>query len=139
MRSTNKETISRTLICSLLIANLVIANLPIAHANEEKTNSTNERAVEIIQIFGSTNALDTAPGSGHAISEEQLEDFEFDDIHRVLQSVPGVYIREEDGYGLRPNIGLRGATSERSSKIALMEDGVLLSPAPYSAFQECLV
>ena len=133
MRSTNKEKISRTLICSLLIANLVIANLPIAHANEEKTNSTNERAVEIIQIFGSTNALDTATGSGHAISEEQLEDFEFDDIHRVLQSVPGVYIREEDGYGLRPNIGLRGATSERSSKIALMEDGVLLSPAPYSA------
>lgn len=133
MRNTNKETISGTLICSLLIANLVIANLPIAHANEEKTNSTNERAVEIIQIFGSTNALDTATGSGHALSEEQLEEFEFDDIHRVLQSVPGVYIREEDGYGLRPNIGLRGATSERSSKIALMEDGVLLSPAPYSA------
>jgi Fe(3+) dicitrate transport protein len=88
---------------------------------------------DVIQIFGNQNALETATGSGFVLNEAALEQFEFDDIHRVLQSVPGVYIREEDGYGLRPNIGLRGATSERSSKIALMEDGVLIAPAPYSA------
>lgn len=88
---------------------------------------------DVIQIFGNKNVLETATGSGFVLNEAALEQFEFDDIHRVLQSVPGVYIREEDGYGLRPNIGLRGATSERSSKIALMEDGVLIAPAPYSA------
>jgi Fe(3+) dicitrate transport protein len=88
---------------------------------------------DIIQIFGEKQALETTTGSGFVLNEAALEQFEFDDIHRVLQSVPGVYIREEDGYGLRPNIGLRGATSERSSKIALMEDGVLIAPAPYSA------
>jgi len=72
-------------------------------------------------------------GSAHAIEEKELERKEYDDIHRVLGSVPGVYIREEDGYGLRPNIGLRGASSDRSSKVTLMEDGILLAPAPYSA------
>ncbi|MDU0354016.1 TonB-dependent receptor [Paraglaciecola aquimarina] len=88
---------------------------------------------DVIQIFGNKHALETATGSGFVLNESALEQFEFDDIHRVLQGVHGVYIREEDGYGLRPNIGLRGATSERSSKIALLEDGVLIAPAPYSA------
>lgn len=73
------------------------------------------------------------PGSAYTLGAAELERFESDDVHKVLAAVPGVYIREEDGYGLRPNIGMRGTGSERSAKIALMEDGVLIAPAPYSA------
>lgn len=72
-------------------------------------------------------------GSANVVTEETIERFEHDDAHRVLGQVPGVYLREEDGYGLRPNIGMRGASSDRSAKVTLMEDGVLLAPAPYSA------
>ncbi len=72
-------------------------------------------------------------GSAHVIGRDELELTEQNDVHRVLQQVPGVYVRDEDGYGLRPNIGLRGAASDRSSKVTLMEDGVLFAPAPYSA------
>jgi len=110
--------------------------LPITHlalAQDNAGENVKDDIQDVIQIFGNKQALETATGSGFVLNEAALEQFEFDDIHRVLQSVPGVYIREEDGYGLRPNIGLRGATSERSSKIALMEDGVLIAPAPYSA------
>ena len=72
-------------------------------------------------------------GSAQVIGKEELERQEANDLHRVLQSVPGVYVREEDGFGLRPNIGIRGASSDRSSKVTLMEDGILFGPAPYSA------
>lgn len=73
------------------------------------------------------------PGSFQVLGQRQLERFEYDDSHAVLRQVPGVYIREEDGVGLRPNISMRGANPDRSKKVTLMEDGVLFGPAPYSA------
>lgn len=73
------------------------------------------------------------PGSVHVIGSEALQRYKYDDPHATLQLVPGVYVRQEDGFGLRPNIGIRGAVSDRSQKVALMEDGVLFGPAPYSA------
>lgn len=73
------------------------------------------------------------PGAQTTLDRERLDREEHDDLHKVLGGVAGVYLRDEDGYGLRPNIGMRGAAADRSSKITLMEDGVLIAPAPYSA------
>jgi len=72
-------------------------------------------------------------GSAQALDEKKLQTLQYDDPNAVLLQVPGVYIRQEDGFGLRPNIGLRGTNPNRSSKVTLMEDGVLFGPAPYSA------
>jgi Fe(3+) dicitrate transport protein len=69
----------------------------------------------------------------YVLDEKALEKYDFDDATQVLAQVPGVYVRTEDGYGLRPNIGMRGADSDRSKKVTLLEDDVLFGPAPYSA------
>ena len=72
-------------------------------------------------------------GSVHSVKRKQLERFKYDDPTAVFLTIPGVYARGEDGYGLRPNIGIRGGNSDRSKKITLTEDSVLFGPAPYSA------
>lgn len=51
----------------------------------------------------------------------------------IAQQVPGVYVRDEDGYGNFPNISLRGVDGSRSTKVTLMEDGILTAPSPYAS------
>ena len=117
---------------------LVIASSGHVFAESEIQSVEDKQAkkhvvMEEVLVTGGKEALQTLSGSGHLIEPETLETFDYTDLNQVISYVPGVYVRQEDGYGLRPNIGIRGATSDRSQKITLMEDGVLISPAPYSA------
>ena len=95
--------------------------------------SAEDIALDNVYITGGKDSISRKPGSATLMDDVALEVFEYTDIHRVLNAVPGVNIQEEDGYGLRPNIGLRGTSPERSKKITVMEDGILSGPAPYSA------
>ena len=86
-----------------------------------------------VALIGSEEAARTLPASGVYLGEETLRRYLNADVNRVLRQAPGVYLREEDGWGLFPNISIRGVTTERSKAVTLMEDGILSAPAPYSA------
>jgi Fe(3+) dicitrate transport protein len=90
------------------------------------------QALPPITVIGSKDDAAALVGSGQYVDREDITRQGYDDIHRLLREIPGVYVREEDGYGLFPNISLRGVDPGRSAKLTLMEDGVLTAPAPYT-------
>jgi Fe(3+) dicitrate transport protein len=91
--------------------------------------------LERTRLVGDPSLARQIPGSAHVIDRTTLKEAKlaFDDVHGLLRQVPGVNVQEEEGYGQRPHIGMRGTGTERSSKVTLMEDGVLIAPAPYSS------
>ena len=92
-----------------------------------------EEVIESVTIIGSAEDQRKLAGSGQIISNEDLSKAMDTDIQKILTAVPGVYMRTEEGYGLRPNISIRGTAIERSAKVAVMEDGVLVAPSPYTS------
>jgi Fe(3+) dicitrate transport protein len=91
-------------------ASLTIASLFLTQATAADTS------IEEVVVIGSKEELNMLAGSGAVLDERYLDKRDDSDLHRALAEVPGLYIREEDGYGLRPNIGIRGATTDRSQK-----------------------
>ena len=99
----------------------------------DSIQNLDEIIISTTAIFGNKYVAKNRTGSAYYLSPKEIQKYGFTDINRTLRTVPGVTIYEEDGFGLRPNISLRGTSPERSSKITLMEDGILIAPAPYSA------
>ncbi|MFO0430138.1 MAG: TonB-dependent receptor family protein, partial [Hyphomonadaceae bacterium] len=87
--------------------------------------------VETIIVIGQKDGLRTIPGSGATIEQTDLVRARVLSVNEALRQVPGVFARDEEGMGLRPNIGIRGLSPTRSSKVLLLEDGLPLSFAPY--------
>jgi Fe(3+) dicitrate transport protein len=97
------------------------------YAQQDTTSATK---LEQVTIVGERAA--SIPGAGSYINKRTLEKLNQPNVNNVLRIIPGVNIRDEEGFGLRPNIGLRGTPVNRSAKITLMEDGILVAPAPYA-------
>ena len=85
----------------------------------------------VITVIGDRIRLDSIPGSADVLDQEVLVESRVFTINEALRKVPGVFARDEEGLGLRPNLGVRGLNPTRSSKVLLLEDGIPIAYAPY--------
>ncbi len=100
---------------------------------QDKNASAGLEVLEPFEVIGSKQNVLTLEGAGAYLDTSDLAPFVHTDANEILSQVPGVYLRGEEGYGLFPNISLRGVDSQRSKKVSLLEDGVPSSPSPFSA------
>jgi Fe(3+) dicitrate transport protein len=77
------------------------------------------------------DAPEKIPGAVTVLDPSLLLTARVSSTTEALRKAPGVTVRDEEGLGLRPNIGLRGTNPTRSSKVLLLEDGLPLTYAPY--------
>lgn len=97
----------------------------------QETEAGAERALPRVDVIGSAAAISEAAGSAAVIDGRTLEESRVFNVNEALRKMPGVHVRDEEGVGLRPNIGMRGLNPTRSTKTLLLEDGLPLSFAPY--------
>tara|TARA_E500000081_G_scaffold49617_2_gene52838 strand:- start:9714 stop:11930 length:2217 start_codon:yes stop_codon:yes gene_type:complete len=127
MKNILREMIENKSTLFMLFLFLLLSVVTTINADDEVEE------IESVTIIGSKEDLKNLAGSGAIISNEDLEIAMDTDIQKILTAVPGVYMRTEEGYGLRPNISIRGTAIERSGKVTIMEDGVLVAPSPYTS------
>ena len=82
-------------------------------------------------MLTSAEMAERIPGSIEIIKGQVLENTRALTSTEVLRKFSGVNVRDEEGLGLRPNIGIRGLNPTRSTKVLLLEDGIPLTYAPY--------
>ncbi|NOT38388.1 MAG: TonB-dependent receptor [Saprospiraceae bacterium] len=100
------------------------------HSQDLVSDTTKTSELSSVTIYADKSK--SIPGSGQYISPKILQQLNQINVNNVVRLIPGVSVRDEEGFGLRPNIGLRGTPVNRSARITLMEDGILIAPAPYS-------
>lgn len=75
--------------------------------------------------------LERVPGSAAVVTEQQIRTIAPVSGHEVFRRIAGIHAVEEEGLGLRANIGIRGLDPSKSRSVLMLEDGIPVALAPY--------
>lgn len=88
---------------------------------------------EILMVVGETQGdAQRLAGTATVLDRALLAAYRPESVHQLLRHIPAATVVDEDGYGMRANIGMRGVNPIRSNKVHVMEDGVPVAPNPYN-------
>ncbi|MDO4728199.1 MAG: TonB-dependent receptor plug domain-containing protein [Bacteroidota bacterium] len=123
----NKKIILR----GLLSATTMMSFSALAQQNQQEKDTLSVKIQEI-EVVRKTNRLFTdVPGSVIVNTQNDIKKAAPLNVSDVLRKNSGINVVDEDGAGLRTNIGIRGFNPIRSSKVLVLEDGVPVTLNPY--------
>lgn len=112
----------------------ICATLPSAVASaapSPEPDRDSARKLARVVVVGDEGKAASQPGSVSLIDAEEIRSAHVFSVSEALRKAAGVVTRDEEGFGIRPNIGIRGLNPTRSTKVLLLEDGIPSAYAPY--------
>ena len=113
---------SRRLLSAAICAALAAHTVTAAPLPEPDRDSP--RKLARVVVVGEDDHAKAQPGSASLIDAEEIRSAHVFSVSEALRKVAGIVTRDEEGFGIRPNIGIRGLNPTRSTKVLLMEDGI---------------
>ena len=108
--------------------------IDIAEGEEHTIDVSLEQSLSMPQITvigQSPERFARIPGSAASVSRRDIERVQPVSGHEIFRRVSGIHAVEEEGLGLRANIGVRGLDPNKSRSVLMMEDGIPVALAPY--------
>jgi len=137
---TYSTTLYHSLICSLLLGfnyGLLCQNSAKDNIQEKSITIVSDTSIvkfdfpQINIIGNKPDLINRIPGSASIISSTSLDRIKPLTGNEMFREVTGINVVDEEGLGLRTNIGIRGLDPDRSRTVLMMEDGVPVALAPY--------
>lgn len=121
----------KIILKGLLSATTLMSFSALAQQNEAETDTLSVKIQEIEVVRKNNRLFTDVPGSVIVNTENDIKKAAPLNISDVLRKNSGINVVDEDGAGLRTNIGIRGFNPIRSSKVLVLEDGVPVTLNPY--------
>ena len=110
----------------------MVSGMVLAQEFDARGDSTKEQSMPQIEILTQRDRiLSKVPGSVAVIDFKSIRKIAPVHGNELFRKIPGLNVVDEEGVGLRLNIGIRGLDPDRSRNVLVLEDGIPVALNPY--------
>lgn len=108
------------------------SGMVLAQEFDARADSTKELRMPQIEILTQRDrVLSRVPGSVTVVDFRSIQKIAPIHGNELFRKIPGLNVVDEEGAGLRINIGVRGLDPDRSRNVLVLEDGIPVALNPY--------
>lgn len=120
-----------TIFIAILLAGNINGQTKNPGKSVKLSDSTIIEMPQVIIIGKRDGLINKVPGSATVLNSKEIKQFAPLTSNEVLRKITGLNVVDEEGAGLRINIGIRGLDPDRSRNVLMLEDGVPIALGPY--------